>query len=42
LKEHLERAGVPYLVLEFEEKMTTFEVIQNQVETFVESILFYT
>jgi benzoyl-CoA reductase subunit C len=42
LKEHLERAGVLYLVLEFEEKMTTFEVIQNQVETFVESILFYT
>lgn len=41
LKERLEKAGVPCLVLEFEEKMTTFEAVQNQVETFVESILFY-
>ncbi len=41
LKRHLEDAGIPYLILEFEEKMTVFEQIRSQVETFVESILFY-
>ncbi|RMD82651.1 MAG: benzoyl-CoA reductase subunit C [Lentisphaerae bacterium] len=41
LKTHLERLGIPHLSLEFEEKMTVFETVRNQVETFVESILFY-
>ncbi|MCL6553762.1 MAG: 2-hydroxyacyl-CoA dehydratase family protein [Firmicutes bacterium] len=36
----LEAAGIPYLVLEFEETMTTFEQIGIQVETFAESLLF--
>ncbi len=37
---HLDREGVPYLVLEFEEKMTSFEQMAMQVETFAESLLF--
>jgi benzoyl-CoA reductase subunit C len=37
----LERASVPSLAFEFEEKMGTFESIKTQVETFVESILFF-
>ena len=37
---HLDEAGVPYLVLEFEEKMTSFEQMAMQVETFAESLLF--
>ena len=36
----LEARGVPYLLLEFEEKMTGFERMRMEVETFVESILF--
>ncbi len=36
----LEAAGIPYLVLEFEETMTTFEQVGIQVETFAESLLF--
>jgi len=39
-KRELERAGVPHLLLEFEEKMYTFERLQTEVETFVESLLF--
>ena len=39
-KERLEAAGVPYVHVEFEEKMTTFDNVRTQVETFVESILF--
>jgi benzoyl-CoA reductase subunit C len=39
-KEVLERHGVPYLSLEFEEKMGAFESARTQVETFVESLLF--
>lgn len=39
-KEVLEREHVPYLSLEFEEKMGAFEQARMQVETFVESILF--
>jgi benzoyl-CoA reductase subunit C len=39
-KEVLEKAGIPYLSIEFEEKMSTFETVRTQVETFVESILF--
>jgi benzoyl-CoA reductase subunit C len=37
---HLDEAGIPYLVLEFEEKMTSFEQMAMQVETFAESLLF--
>jgi len=36
----LDEAGVQYLVLEFEEKMTSFEQMSMQVETFAESLLF--
>lgn len=36
----LDEAGIPYFVTEFEEKMTSFEPLQIQLETFVESILF--
>ncbi len=39
---HLDEANVPYLVLEFEEKMTSFEQMAMQVETFAESLLFAT
>lgn len=37
---HLDRTGVQYLILEFEEKMTSFEQMAMQVETFAESLLF--
>ncbi len=39
-KEALEKAGIPYLSIEFEEKMTAFENVRTQAETFVESVLF--
>jgi benzoyl-CoA reductase subunit C len=35
----LEEAGVPHLVLEFEEKMTVFEQMRMEIETFAESLL---
>lgn len=37
----LDKAGIPYLTMEFEEKMTSFEEVRIQVETFAESLLFY-
>jgi benzoyl-CoA reductase subunit C len=37
----LERAGIPNLAFEFEEKMGTFENVKTQVETFVESVMFF-
>ena len=40
LSRRLEEEKVPYLVLEFEEKMTSFEQMAMQVETFAESLLF--
>ena len=40
MKQGLERAGVPHLLVEFEEKMWTFERTRNEIETFVESMLF--
>lgn len=40
LTKHLEREHIPHLVLEFEEKMTSFEQMAMQVETFAESLLF--
>jgi len=39
-KERLEAAQIPYVHIEFEEKMSAFDTTRTQVETFVESILF--
>ncbi len=39
---HLDEVGAHYLVLEFEEKMTSFEQMAMQLETFAESLLFAT
>jgi benzoyl-CoA reductase subunit C len=39
-REALEKEGIPHLFVEFEEKMWTFERLRNEVETFVESMLF--
>jgi benzoyl-CoA reductase subunit C len=36
----LDEEKIPYFVTEFEEKMTGFDQLQIQLETFVESILF--
>jgi len=36
----LDKEGIPYFISEFEEKMTTFEHLEIQLETFVENILF--
>ena len=36
----LDAAGIPYFVSEFEERMTTFDHVQIQLETFVENVLF--
>lgn len=41
LKRALERTGLPTLEFEYEEKMTVFESVRMQAETFVESILFF-
>ena len=41
LKSAVQAAGLPYLCFEYEEKMSVFESVRSQVETFVESILFY-
>jgi benzoyl-CoA reductase subunit C len=40
MKQGLEREGIPHLLVEFEEKMWTFERTRNEIETFVESLLF--
>ena len=40
MKQGLEREGIPHLLVEFEEKMWTFERTRNEIETFVESMLF--
>jgi benzoyl-CoA reductase subunit C len=36
----LDKEGIPYFISEFEEKMTTFEHMEIQLDTFVENILF--
>ncbi len=36
----LDAAGIPHLVIEFEETMTVFEQVGMEVETFAESLLF--
>jgi benzoyl-CoA reductase subunit C len=40
MKQGLDREGIPHLLVEFEEKMWTFERTRNEIETFVESMLF--
>ncbi len=39
-KQELERAGIPHLQLEFEEKSFTFDRLRTEIETFVESLVF--
>ena len=39
-KRELEGLGTPHLLLEFEEKMFTFDRVRTEVETFVESLMF--
>jgi benzoyl-CoA reductase subunit C len=39
-KNELEKEGIPHLLMEFEEKMFTFERLRTEIETFVESLLF--
>ena len=41
LKEELEKQGIAYMTFEYEEKMGVFESIRMQVETFVESVMFF-
>lgn len=41
LKDELEKQGIAYLAFEYEEKMGVFESIRTQVETFVESVMFF-
>jgi benzoyl-CoA reductase subunit C len=41
LKRAAEAAGLPTLEFEYEEKMTVFETVRMQAETFVESVLFF-
>lgn len=40
-KRALERAGISFVTIEFEEKMGSFDSIRTQAETFSESILFF-
>jgi len=40
MKQGLEVAGIPHMLVEFEEKMWTFERTRNEIETFVESMMF--
>jgi benzoyl-CoA reductase subunit C len=39
-RKKLEQAGVPHLLIEFEEKQFTFDRVRTEVETFVESLVF--
>ena len=39
-KQELERAGIPHLQLEYEEKSFTFDRLRTEIETFVESLVF--
>lgn len=41
LKDELEKHRIAYLAFEYEEKMGVFESIRTQVETFVESVMFF-
>jgi len=37
---HFDELNIPYFISEFEEKMTGFDAMQMQLETFVESLMF--
>lgn len=39
-KQTVEAMGVPHLLMEFEEKLFTFDRVRTEVETFVESLVF--
>jgi len=39
-KKKIEEMGIPHLLLEFEEKLFTFDRLRTEVETFVESLVF--
>jgi len=39
-KQELDKAGIPHLQLEFEEKLFTFDRVRTEMETFVESLVF--
>ncbi|MBI4055404.1 MAG: hypothetical protein HY402_04635, partial [Elusimicrobia bacterium] len=39
-KKALEKENIPHLLIEFEEKMWTFEKTRMELETLVESLLF--
>jgi benzoyl-CoA reductase subunit C len=39
-KQTVEEMGIPHLLLEFEEKLFTFDRVRTEVETFVESLVF--
>ena len=39
-KQELDQAGIPHLLLEFEEKQFTFDRLRTEVETFVEALIF--
>lgn len=39
-KQTVEEMGVPHLLMEFEEKLFTFDRVRTEVETFVESLVF--
>ncbi len=39
-KKKIEELGLPHLLLEFEEKLFTFDRLRTEVETFVESLVF--
>jgi benzoyl-CoA reductase subunit C len=41
LKDELEKHNIAYMTFEYEEKMGVFESIRMQVETFVESVMFF-
>jgi len=41
-KRALEEEHIPFMAFEFEEKMSSFETVRTQAETFSESILFFT
>ncbi len=39
-RQKLDELGIPYLLLEFEEKLFTFDRLRTEVETFVEALVF--
>jgi benzoyl-CoA reductase/2-hydroxyglutaryl-CoA dehydratase subunit BcrC/BadD/HgdB len=39
-KKKVDALGLPHLLLEFEEKLFTFDRLRTEVETFVESLVF--